>query len=248
MLIVNRRNPNENTFPDQYSHGTGLRDRSFRALVVGQAVNGIGSWCALIAIWGYAAERFNATPWQISILGLTWTVPGALLGPMAGVPTDRWDPRRVLIVADTLAAGCAIAMAFSNSYWGLVVWSSAQGFVKSFAMPAMGALAPRIVSDEQLPQANALLATAMQVSIAFGPLLGATAIAASGAKGAFLVDAFTYAIGVAVVLPLVLSPREKSATGSPWAEAREGIRIVRERPDVMRLFGALGFANTTTVR
>ncbi len=218
-----------------------LRNRSFRALAIGQAVNGIGSWCALIAIWGYATERFHATPWQISVLGLTWTIPGALLGPMAGVPTDRWDPRRVLIVADSLAAGCAIGMAFTNTYWGLVVWSSAQGFAKSFAMPAFGALTPRVVSDEQLPVANAILNSAMQASIAFGPVLGAAAIELSGAKGAFLVDAFTYCIGVAVVIPLVLSPIAKSQVASPWSDALEGIRVVRARPEVMRLFaGAVG--------
>ncbi len=220
-----------------------LRDRRFRALVIGQAVNGIGSWCALVAIWGYAAQRFNAEPWQVAVLGLTWTIPGALLGPLAGVPTDRLDPRRVLIAADSAAALCAVAMAFSDTYWMLVIWSSAQGFAKSFAQPAFGALAPRIVEDDQLARANALLATAMQVSIAFGPLLGATAIQTMGAKGAFLADAITYAIGIMVVIPLVISPRppRTQARQSAWIESREGWRIVRERPEVMRLFvGAIG--------
>ncbi len=216
-----------------------LRDKRFRALVLGQAVNGIGSWCALIAIWGYASDRFNATPWQVAILGLTWTVPGALLGPFAGIPTDRWDPRRVLMTADALAALCAIAMAFTDTYWSLVVWSTAQGFVKSFAAPAFGALAPRVVPDEQLPQANALLSTAMQLSIAFGPLLGAGAISASGARGAFLVDAATYLIAIIVVFPLTLSPKVGTADpGTAWAEAQQGWRAVIERPVVVRLFVA----------
>lgn len=214
-----------------------LRDKRFRALVIGQAVNGIGSWCALIAIWGYASDRFDATPWQVAILGLTWTVPGALLGPFAGIPTDRWDPRRVLMIADALAAMCAIAMAFTDTYWSLVVWSTAQGFVKSFAAPAFGALAPRVVTDEQLPQANALLSTAMQLSIAFGPLLGAGAISASGARGAFLVDAVTYIIAIIVVFPLTLSPKAETANpGTAWAEAKQGWQAVVERPVVVRLF------------
>jgi MFS family permease len=213
-----------------------LRDTRFRALVVGQAVNGIGSWCALVAIWGYAAERFDASPAQVAILGLTWTVPGAILGPLAGVPTDRYGPRRVLIAADLAAAALAIAMAMSGTYWSLVVWSALQGFAKSFAQPAFGALAPRLVEDDQLARANALLSTAMQVSIALGPLLGATAIEASGARGAFLIDALTYLVGVAVVLPLNLRPIERTTSGSPWTEAREGWRVVRSRPQVMQLF------------
>lgn len=214
-----------------------LRDRRFRALVVGQAVNGIGSWCALVAIWGYAAERFDAEPWQVAVLGLTWTVPGAILGPLAGVPTDRLDPRRVLIAADLAAAVIALAMAASSSYWSLVVFAAIQGFAKSFAQPAFGALAPRIVADDQLARANALLSTSMQVSIAVGPLLGAAAISASGAKGAFIIDALTYLVGVAVTFPLRLRAIESIESGSAWSQAREGLRVVRQRPEVMRLFG-----------
>jgi predicted MFS family arabinose efflux permease len=213
-----------------------LRDRRFRALVVGQAVNGIGSWCALVAIWGYAAERFDAEPWQVAVLGLTWTVPGAILGPLAGVPTDRLDPRRVLIGADLAAAVIALAMAASTTYWSLVVFSALQGFAKSFAQPAFGALAPRIVADDQLARANALLSTSMQVSIAVGPLLGAAAISASGARGAFLIDALTYLIGVAVTVPLQLRPIDRIESGSAWSQAREGLRVVRARPEVVRLF------------
>lgn len=213
-----------------------FRDRRFRALVIGQAVNGIGSWCALVAIWGYAAERFDAEPWQIAVLGLTWTVPGALLGPLAGVPTDRLDPRRVLIAADLAAAAIALMMAASSSFWLLVVTSSMQGFAKSFAAPAFGALAPRLVPDDQLARANALLNTAMQASIAFGPLVGAAAIATTGARGAFVVDALTYLVGVAVTVPLALTAIKRSEPTSVWHEAREGLRVVRARPAVMRLF------------
>lgn len=213
-----------------------LRDRRFRALVVGQAVNGIGSWCALVAMWGYAAERFDAEPWQVAVLGLTWTVPGAVLGPLAGIPTDRMDPRRVLIGADLAAAAFALLMAASATYWALVVAAALQSFAKSFAHPAFAALPPRIVSDDQLVRANALLSTAMQVSIAIGPLLGAVAIEASGARGAFLIDALTYLVGVAVTVPLRMSPSPRVARGSMWEDAREGLRVVRERPVVVRLF------------
>ena len=39
-----------------------LRDRRFALLVTGQAVNGIGSWCAIVALWGFASFRFDAGP------------------------------------------------------------------------------------------------------------------------------------------------------------------------------------------
>jgi len=73
-----------------------LRDRRLRLLILGQAVNAIGSWCALVAIWGFASFHFNAGPGELAILGLAWALPPVLLGPLAGVPVDRLGPKRTV--------------------------------------------------------------------------------------------------------------------------------------------------------
>ncbi len=62
-----------------------LRDRRIALLVAGQAVNGIGSWCAVVALWGFASFRFDAGPGAIALLGLAWSLPPVLLGPLVGV-------------------------------------------------------------------------------------------------------------------------------------------------------------------
>ena len=81
-----------------------LRDRRFALLVAGQAINGIGSWCALIALWGYATYKYDANAGQIALLSLSWSLPAALLGPIGGVPVDRFGPRRALVLTDCFAA------------------------------------------------------------------------------------------------------------------------------------------------
>src|SRR5581483_11946765 len=64
----------------------------------------------------------------------------------------------------------------------------------------------RIVEPGDLLTANALLGAASESAIVFGPLVAAAAIAVAGLRAAFLVDAATYLVGVAVVVPLLLSP------------------------------------------
>ena len=122
-----------------------LRDRRFVLLLIGQAVNGIGSWCALIALWGYAAYRFHAGPGEIALLSLSWSVPAALFGPVGGVPVDRFGPRTALIVSDGFAALVALALVFSNQYWQLVVLGAGIGLARCCSDPAFSALgaAPR---------------------------------------------------------------------------------------------------------
>src|SRR5690242_20889887 len=113
-----------------------LRDRRFVLLLAGQAVNGIGSWCALIAMWGYAAYKFDASPAQIALLSLSWALPAAVLGPLGGLPVDRFGPKRALIAADTFAALVSLALAFSTSYWHLVALGACIGVSRSVSTPA----------------------------------------------------------------------------------------------------------------
>lgn len=217
-----------------------LRDRRFALLLAGSAVNAIGSWCALVALWGYANYRFDATPLQIALLSLSWALPPAVFGPFGGVPVDRFGPRRVLVAADFAAAACALALAFSTSYSQLVVLGALIGCTRLFSEPAFGALAPRLVDDRDLLHANALLGAAFQSAIAFGPLLAALSIGAWGMQAAFVVDALTYLVGIAVVLPLRLRPVEpEAADRSLWNDVRAGVRVVRARPDARDLL-ALG--------
>jgi hypothetical protein len=66
-----------------------VRDRRFAAFLVAEAVNSVGSWASAIALWGFAAYRFDASPGQVSLLIICWSVPSAVLGPFLGVLVDR---------------------------------------------------------------------------------------------------------------------------------------------------------------
>jgi predicted MFS family arabinose efflux permease len=217
-----------------------LRDRRFALLAFGQAVNAIGSWCALVALWGFASFRFDAGPADLAILGLAWALPAVLLGPIAGIPVDRFGPKRVLVAADTLAAGVALLFLLANSFTALIVLGAIEGLTQAFSEPAFQALAPRIVDDEHLAAANGVLATASQSAIAFGPMLAAVSIATMGVEGAFVVNAATYLVGVMVLLPFRIGPAApRTDAGAPVgvvAEVREALRVVRSRPALGRLF------------
>ena len=93
-----------------------LRSLRFAALLVGEAINNLGGWATLIALLGFAAYRFDASPYRISLLVLCWAAPPALLSPLLGTHIDRVGPRRALIVAYLTAAGIAVAMAGATSY------------------------------------------------------------------------------------------------------------------------------------
>lgn len=210
-----------------------LRTRSFLLLFLGQALNGIGSWAALVAMWGFAAYQFDSGPSQIALIGLAWSVPAAIVGPVAGVPIDRFGAKRVLVGAYLAGAASAVAMSFATSYGQLVGLGVLLGLAKAFAQPAADTLPPRLVEDEDLLAANALLGASSESAIVFGPLVAALAIAVWGLRGAFLVDAATYLVGIAVVLPLHLRRLgEERVVGDSTLrdDIREGLALVAQRP------------------
>jgi predicted MFS family arabinose efflux permease len=207
-----------------------FKDRRFALLFVGQAVNGIGSWAALIAIWGFAAYKFDSGGAQIALLALCWSAPSALLGPLVGVPIDRLGPRRVLIGAYAAAAAVAAVMALARTFRELAGMAVVYGVCKAFAIPASDSLPPRIVAGKDLLAANALLGAAQESAIVFGPLVAAGAIALAGLRAAFFVDAATYLVGVAVVVPLVLSPLAPRPRVRLRTELAEGWRLAASRP------------------
>ena len=183
-----------------------LRKRWFAVLAAGMAIDAAGSWAALVALWGFAAYKFDAGPAQIAILGMSWAAPAALLGPFAGVPVDRLGPRKVLIFAQVLGAASALAMLAAHSWSYLVLVGIGTGVSKAFFYPAVDALPPRLVDEEDLLAANSILGAAGDSAIVFGPLLAAAAIAVAGLRGAFVIDAATYLVGLAVIVPLHLRP------------------------------------------
>lgn len=220
-----------------------MRRPRLALLFAGGALNAIGSWATLIALWGYAAYRFHTGASGIAMIGLAWNVPGAALGPFAGMPIDKFGPRSVMIASDVLGLLTALGMAASNSYEALVGMAVAAGAVQSFGRPASMSLIPRIVDEGELLAGNSLMGVAEQSAIVFGPLAGSMAINAWGIRAAFLFDAATFAVGALSVLPLRMRGQSWSGTGTGLnrKDLVVGWKIARRIPDVRRTLG-LAFA------
>lgn len=212
-----------------------MRQPRLALLFAGGALNAIGSWATLIALWGFAAYRFHTGPAGIAMLGLAWNVPGALLGPVAGIPIDRFGPKAVMIASDLLGLVTAFCMAAAGSYGVLAGLAVAAGVVQSFGRPASMSLIPRIVDEPDLLAGNSFMGVAEQSAIVFGPLAGSLAINAWGIQAAFVFDAATFAVGALSVLPLKLRASSRGTERMPSRrELMAGLALARSIPDVRR--------------
>lgn len=212
-----------------------LRSPRIRAFLVAEAISATGTWATLIAIWGYAAYEFDATAGEVALFGVALTTPAVVLGPVVGTCVDRFGPRFTLGVAKALGVVASLALLLADDFFTLAVLSVVHGVVGAFTVPALQSLPPRIVEDRELARTNALVSLTDEFAIVMGPVVGAAAIGLVGFRGAFVVDALTYALGL-VVLPIVHVREVDREDQTPVRirDAIEGLRLVASRPLLRR--------------
>jgi predicted MFS family arabinose efflux permease len=151
------------------------------------------------------------------------------------VPIDRLGPRKTLIIANLLGVADALALSQADSYGQIIILALPLGLIEALATSSLDALPPRMVDDADLVSANALLGSAQNVAIIVGPLVAAAVNVHWGLEGAFLADAATFVVGIAVALPLKIEPVE-SEPQSARAELRDGISLARRTPGLRWTF------------
>ncbi|HUQ40755.1 MAG TPA: MFS transporter [Acidimicrobiales bacterium] len=215
------------------------------AFLGAEALSAIGSWATIVAIWAYAAYRYDATPGQVAFFGIAFAVPGVVLGPVSGTVVDRLGPKATLAFAKVVGIAASLALLSADDFGTLSVLSGFHGVASAFSHPALQSMPPRLVSDHHLARTNALVSLTDELAIVLGPAAAGVAIAVFGFRGAFVFDAFTYAVGLAV-LPLVRLRPVATAHGGPHPSVRirdalEGWKLIIAS-GVLRRTVACGFS------
>jgi predicted MFS family arabinose efflux permease len=205
-----------------------LRTRGFGVLLAGETINATGNWIAVIAIWGFAAFKFDASAGDLALLFVVLSLPGALLGPLLGVPIDRLGPKRTLLLANLLGIIDALALTQAKTYLQIVLLALPLGLIEAFAAASLDAVPPRIVDHDELVAANALLGGAQDVAIVVGPMVAAVVNEQWGLQGAFVADAATFLVGALVALTITIGPLDhETERDTTWRELRAGLALAR---------------------
>jgi MFS family permease len=194
-----------------------------------------GDGIYFVAIAWQVYELSNA-PTALSVVGVAWTLPQVLFLLLSGVISDRFDRRRVMILADVvrgvaIAVIGVLAVTEQLELWHLLVIVAFYGAGEALFWPSFTAVVPDIVPSNLLVEANSLdVFVRTMTARMVGPAVGGAAIAAFGTGGAFLLDAATF--GVSALALLAMSSRPLAARDSEtsaFADVAEGLRFVRSQ-------------------
>ncbi len=209
-----------------------LRHRDFGLLWLGQAVSLIGDGIYLVAIAWLVLDISNE-PTALGLVGLAWTLPMVASLLIAGVLSDRFERRRLMIAADLLrfaaiSAIAALALAETAELWQVVALVVVYGIGQALFQPAFSAVVPDIVPRDELLQANAVRELMEPLGMRFaGPALGGLLIAVFGVGEAFVVDAATFAVSAIVLSFMSRQPPPREVTAGIRHDLAEGFAYVR---------------------
>jgi MFS family permease len=168
-------------------------------LALSRIVSLSGTYAASIAL-AYAIYRQTRSPgWVTATMILTLGVVG-FFGPAAGAISDRFDRRRVMILAEVGAAGCwAVMAAVADTpalLLGLALFASLS---EALFIPASGAAIPNLAGEDNLAWANGLIAVGRYAGLTMGPLAGGVLFAAVGPRWVFALNALSFVVSAGLV-------------------------------------------------
>ena len=164
----------------------------------------------------------------VGLLGLATFLPLFFLALPAGVVTDRYPRKAVLMACFAGEAVCAGALVLGAaagflSIRVLIGVAFAFGIARAFRAPAGVALAPMLVPRELLPKAIAWNSLAFQIGTISGPALAGLLVGAWSSAHSYAVSLALYLVAI-VGLALIRTPTRPAAQpGSRLQQVREGL-------------------------
>jgi MFS family permease len=165
-----------------------LRHRDFRRLWTGMSVSFTGDEIYIVAI-AWQVYRLSNVPSALAAVGFALSLPQILLVALSGVWSDRFDRRRLMLIADAIrgvAIGIMGLLTVSGvvRLWHLVALAVVYGTGQALFAPAFQSIVPSLVPSEDLVQANSLDQFVRPFALSLlGPALGGFLVHGIGAGG-----------------------------------------------------------------
>lgn len=142
-----------------------LRGSGFRKLTVTRLLSQFGDGmfqAGLASLLFFDPTRQSGAP-QIALGFFLLLAPFTLVGPFVGPLVDRWQRQRIVLVGNLVRVALTVVVgaAMTVGGWDVVVYVGALGVLSlnRFLLAALAAAIPRVVSDDDLLAANAILPT-----------------------------------------------------------------------------------------
>lgn len=216
-----------------------------------------------LSLFGSSLVQY-ALMWHITLetkSGLMMTLyivcgflPTFFLSPFAGVWADRYDRKKLIILADALIALVTLALAIvflsgNKSIPLLFLAAGIRAFGSAIQQPAVGAMLPQMVPQESLTRINGINGSIQSALSLVSPIASGALLGLAGIEFIFFIDVATAALAIALlagflkVKPHAKALESKTLPGggfSYFKDMADGFRYIREHRFLVGYFIYVG--------
>jgi MFS family permease len=214
-----------------------LKAYNYRLYIVGQLFANVGGWMQRVAIDWLVLELTG----NVALVGLTVTLqfaPTLLIGPWAGVISDRYNRHRTLIMTQsvgTIFNGLLAVLVLTGlaQAWMVFVVATITGCSMAVDSPSRSAFVTEMVGSHRLRNAITLNASIFHLGGLLGPAISGVLITVVGSGWSIAINAGTSAIAV---LALSLMRTHELTRSRPVVAAkgqiREALKYIKHKPTI----------------
>ncbi|MEU0551544.1 MFS transporter [Micromonospora sp. NPDC005979] len=227
-------------------------NRSFRNLFLAELVVFGADWFVMVPLLVLLPHLTGSGVWGALVLAVDTGIV-ALLLPYTGTIADRFDRRKIMIVANVAAlAGVLLLLGVRDrgTAWLALVAIGAVAVAKAFYSPAAQAALPNVLEPHELAAGNAVAGSAWGTMTVVGASLGGVLSSAAGPYACFWVAAAGLAVAAGLATrirrPLQVARDPLLPAQRTWSAVREALGYIGHRPRVLALVtvkSAVGLGN-----
>ena len=205
------------------------------AFITSQAVSLFGSSIVQMAIVWYVTMQKSSGIW-LTILTLSSFLPQMIISPFAGVWADRYNKKKIIILADVLIATSTLILAIflqinnlaNTSLIAIVVVSIIRSIGTGIQTPTVNSMIPLLVPEDKLMKFNGINSSIQSVIQFASPLVAGGILVLGSISNILFIDVITAVIGVSILSFIKIEQKsvqkieEKASTIN---EIKEGIRF-----------------------
>ena len=179
---------------------------------------------------------------MLTISTLCGFLPQILIALFAGVWLDRYDRKKMIMLADTAIAlsTLALAIAFLSGYkniWLLFAVLAVRSAGTGIQTPAVNAILPQIVPQEHLMRINGINSTLSSIMMFLSPAVSGAILSISTLETTLFIDVVTAIIGVSITafIPIKRHLSTMTKESSNLQQIKEGFSYLKNNGFVRRL-------------
>lgn len=214
--------------------------RIFYILWSTQSLSQLGSSITAFALTLWLYEKTGSSL-STAALTICSYAPYVLISIFAGALTDRFDKKKMMLICDTLAAGCTLTVFMLYKMDLLTVWhlyaiNVFSGLMNTVQQPASEVAMTLLIPKKHYQKASGLQSLSRSLISILNPLIATALYGLAGLDLVIAIDLLSFGVAFMALAALIKLPEvEAQKSDNVLILAREGILFLKKTPLVLTI-------------